>query len=354
MALRLPVDGPVDLLLVTGVRDGWARRRRRRARRAARRPALHRRARHRRPGNARPTTPTALRPDGRAPTSVRSVRPVPPGDATAAALAARALGPGATRTCSACRVPTATAAIRWSTAVARTLWPATWGYWLTQFVGLGTAGLDLDDCDWARDHAARYVRPGGPLPTLRVGRQPYGLLPVDGAHPVPGRCPRDPARRDRRRPDRRRLAAGARQGGTSRTRRPGDGPRRRAAPRRAARTAWRCAAPSARRSPPTPSTSSPAPCRTEAWLALAARTQALTAAAGLSADDRRRAGPARAHGLAGRPAARGRRSRHRPARPARHRCRRRRRRDRRTTGVPAGGAGPPGLAARARRRRARG
>ncbi|MDT0167191.1 hypothetical protein Q9R32_16685 [Actinotalea sp. AC32] len=29
-----------------------------------------------------------------------------------------------------------------------------------------------------RDHVARHVRPRGPLPTLRVGRQPYGVLPV--------------------------------------------------------------------------------------------------------------------------------------------------------------------------------
>ena len=63
-------------------------------------------------------------------------------------------------------------------AVARALWPATWGYWLTQFVGIGTAGLSVEDCDWVRDHAERFVRPGGPLPVIRVGRQPYGVLPV--------------------------------------------------------------------------------------------------------------------------------------------------------------------------------
>ena len=32
--------------------------------------------------------------------------------------------------------------------------------------------------DWARDHARRFVRPAGALPTLRCGRQPYGVLPV--------------------------------------------------------------------------------------------------------------------------------------------------------------------------------
>ena len=60
----------------------------------------------------------------------------------------------------------------------RALWPAPWGYWLSQFVRLGTDGLTLDDLDWAREHARRFVRSEGPLPTLRVGRQPYGLLPV--------------------------------------------------------------------------------------------------------------------------------------------------------------------------------
>ena len=33
----------------------------------------------------------------------------------------------------------------------------------------------------ARDHFAGYVRPGGPLPAIRIGRQPYGLLPVMAA-----------------------------------------------------------------------------------------------------------------------------------------------------------------------------
>jgi len=29
-----------------------------------------------------------------------------------------------------------------------------------------------------RNYAVSYLRPGGPLPVLRVGNQPYGLLPV--------------------------------------------------------------------------------------------------------------------------------------------------------------------------------
>lgn len=67
-------------------------------------------------------------------------------------------------------------------AMATALWPATWGYFLTQMVGMAGGGvgaaLSLDDVDWARGHAQRHLRPGGPLPTIRCGRQPYGLLPV--------------------------------------------------------------------------------------------------------------------------------------------------------------------------------
>ena len=58
------------------------------------------------------------------------------------------------------------------------LWPGTWGYYLTQFIGLGAGRLAEADLDWARDFAGRWVRPGGPLPAIRVGRQPYGVLPV--------------------------------------------------------------------------------------------------------------------------------------------------------------------------------
>ncbi len=58
-------------------------------------------------------------------------------------------------------------------AMTTALWPATWGYWLTQF-----GGADLATDDWGLEHAQRFVRPGGPLPVLRVGRQPYGVLPV--------------------------------------------------------------------------------------------------------------------------------------------------------------------------------
>src|SRR5205085_10747099 len=59
----------------------------------------------------------------------------------------------------------------------RALWPATWGYFLLQMMG-GQVPLTFDDYAWARGHFIDYVRAIGPLPTLRVGKQPYGVLPV--------------------------------------------------------------------------------------------------------------------------------------------------------------------------------
>ncbi|WP_406723871.1 hypothetical protein WJ438_03215 [Streptomyces sp. GD-15H] len=55
------------------------------------------------------------------------------------------------------------------------LWGATWGSLLTQL----TAGRFTDSTiRGAREHLVEYVRPGGPLPALRIGNQPYGVLPV--------------------------------------------------------------------------------------------------------------------------------------------------------------------------------
>ncbi len=63
-------------------------------------------------------------------------------------------------------------------AMATALWPATWGYFLSQMVGFDGTGLTIAGREWARAHALDHLRPGGPLPVLRVGRQPYGVLPV--------------------------------------------------------------------------------------------------------------------------------------------------------------------------------
>jgi hypothetical protein len=58
------------------------------------------------------------------------------------------------------------------------LWAATWGYFLSNMFGREENNLTEDDLNWARAHFITYVRAAGPLPTLRVGKQPYGVLPV--------------------------------------------------------------------------------------------------------------------------------------------------------------------------------
>lgn len=61
------------------------------------------------------------------------------------------------------------------------LWQATWGYFLLQMLGVGRTGESpLNDADiaWARKHFIDHVRATGPLPTIRIGKQPYGVLPV--------------------------------------------------------------------------------------------------------------------------------------------------------------------------------
>ncbi|WP_437494017.1 hypothetical protein WME75_21660 [Sorangium sp. So ce1014] len=73
-------------------------------------------------------------------------------------------------------------------------WPATWGYFLDQMMGdvlIPMVGetLGVEDpapaiaawrpfLDRQRDFFASHVRARGPLPALRVGRQPYGVLPA--------------------------------------------------------------------------------------------------------------------------------------------------------------------------------
>jgi hypothetical protein len=61
------------------------------------------------------------------------------------------------------------------------LWRATWGYFLSQMLDINDRhGNPVTDEDivWARSHFIDYVRANGPMPAIRVGRQPYGVLPV--------------------------------------------------------------------------------------------------------------------------------------------------------------------------------
>ncbi|EDM74214.1 hypothetical protein PPSIR1_27098, partial [Plesiocystis pacifica SIR-1] len=69
-------------------------------------------------------------------------------------------------------------------AMNRVLWPVTWGRYLDDLLAPGTGGksgrspISSAVQAWARDWFIAKVRGGAPLPTLTVGAQPYGLLPV--------------------------------------------------------------------------------------------------------------------------------------------------------------------------------
>lgn len=62
-----------------------------------------------------------------------------------------------------------------SEAMNRVLWPATFGHYFTSpLVGV----IDDGGLAWLRDWSTAFVRGGGPLPTLLVGAQPYGVIPA--------------------------------------------------------------------------------------------------------------------------------------------------------------------------------
>lgn len=66
------------------------------------------------------------------------------------------------------------------------VWPAAMGYWLDSLVQPGPSDATIAEI---RTHALQMVRARGPLPPLRIGRQPYGVLPVTSLaqwHPAPG------------------------------------------------------------------------------------------------------------------------------------------------------------------------
>lgn len=60
-------------------------------------------------------------------------------------------------------------------AMTTLLWPVTWGGFLWQQLDpvLSDAAIGR-----GRRHAQSYLRAGGPVPTVRVGDQPYGILPI--------------------------------------------------------------------------------------------------------------------------------------------------------------------------------
>jgi hypothetical protein len=61
------------------------------------------------------------------------------------------------------------------------LWPATWGKWFSDPMSTvrdGSPLLEREHLDVLRRWFVDFVRAEGPLPTLQVGRRPYGVLPV--------------------------------------------------------------------------------------------------------------------------------------------------------------------------------
>jgi hypothetical protein len=67
------------------------------------------------------------------------------------------------------------------------VWPTSLGYWLDTLVQPGPSDRVIDEI---RHHAVSNVRGRGPLPPLRIGRQPYGVLPVTSTtHWKPGTEP---------------------------------------------------------------------------------------------------------------------------------------------------------------------
>ena len=58
------------------------------------------------------------------------------------------------------------------------LWESTLGGWLVDFM---SPLIDDTASAAVRDHARKHLVPGGPMPALRIGRQPYGVLPVVAA-----------------------------------------------------------------------------------------------------------------------------------------------------------------------------
>ena len=65
-----------------------------------------------------------------------------------------------------------------ATAMSRALFEATWGTFLR---GQAQPGFNLNLLPQVYAHVTNFVRAGGPLPTIRLGRQPYGVVPVMAA-----------------------------------------------------------------------------------------------------------------------------------------------------------------------------
>jgi len=66
-------------------------------------------------------------------------------------------------------------AVSGQAAMQRALFEAGWGPYLRQF---GVPAFKPSQLPAVYRHVTEHLRPGGPLPVLRLGKQPYGILPV--------------------------------------------------------------------------------------------------------------------------------------------------------------------------------
>ncbi|MGB7820520.1 MAG: hypothetical protein WBL35_17510, partial [Ornithinibacter sp.] len=60
------------------------------------------------------------------------------------------------------------------------LWAPTWGYFLEQLM---RPHFSTGEVEQVRAHAVEHLRGRGPLTTVRIGRQPYGVLPIVASRP---------------------------------------------------------------------------------------------------------------------------------------------------------------------------
>ena len=186
VTVPLPLPGrPVRRLIVYGVRAALDRLAGAATPRAPDPLAsLHRRRRVRARRARRPTTPIRRAPSGAgARRQVRrcsTSRPGPDGRSNARGhrRGARASIRGLLDTLPGAGDREQARAAAFNTA----LWTTTWGDAIEHLTPSGRANgdqrLDNPSLDAVRDHWVDHVRGRGPLPAMRLGRQPYGLLPV--------------------------------------------------------------------------------------------------------------------------------------------------------------------------------
>ena len=79
---------------------------------------------------------------------------------------------------------------RTASALVDALWEATGGYYASELLDPLVSDRTIAAL---RSHAARHLHPSGPLPAIRIGRQPYGILPVVAPGFTPNRLTAEPA-----------------------------------------------------------------------------------------------------------------------------------------------------------------